>query len=250
MTTTPAMQNQSIQSTTQSLPQSNKDNKKVLFIIIGVVVILSYALLRFFVLDKSGQKQNGLLRSDSSLETKDGESSLSGLLDESGQQQDFSDVGESSVSQENLPPVDQALVPPVSKDTILSISSNSQNYQVGAVLEATVLLSTSVLPDGVEMVIKYDPKQLTGVRVEPVSTFGSFLSNKVDANSGQIKTVFIRNPQDQPDISAALPLIKIVGTIGGTGSVTMNFDMEMTQVAAAGGQDVLQNTTGLTVTAN
>ena len=250
MSIMPAMQNQPIQSTpTTPIVQKNQSNKKVLFIIAGVVVILAFVVFRFFISNKQEQKQADLLHSDS-VATRDGESSLSGLLGDDGQQLDPSEVGETSVSQENLPPVDQELIPPVSKDTTLSIASGSQNYQVGESLEATVSLSTSVIPDGVEMVIKYDPSLLSEVRVEPVNTFGSFLSNKVDVASGQIKTVFIRNPQDQPDISVALPLIKIVGTVQKAGSIVMNFDSELTQVAAAGGQDVLQSTSGLSITVN
>lgn len=248
--TTPAMQNQPIQSSpTPTISPNAKDNKKVLLIVAGVVVILAFVAFRFFASSNQEQRQADSLQSDS-VATKDGQSPLSGLLDNDGQQIEPSDVGENAVSQENLPPVDQELIPPVSKDTVLSITSNSQNYQVGEWLEVTVLLSTSVVPDGVEMVITYDPKLLSEVRVEPINTFGSFLSNKVDVASGQVKAVFIRNPQDQPDISVALPLIKIVGKVQTAGSITMNFDAGLTQVAAAGGQDVLQNTSGLTVTAN
>lgn len=246
----PAMQNQPIQpSSTPPVFQNTKSNTKVLFIIFGVIVILAFVAFRFFVSSKQDQKQADLLHSDS-VATKNGQSSLSGLLDDDGQQINPSEVGKNAVAQENLPPVDQELTPLVSKDTVLSITSNSQSYQVGEWLEATVLLSTSVVPDGVEMVIKYDPKLLSEVRVEPISTFGSFLSNKVDVANGQVKAVFIRNPQDQPDISVALPLIKVVGKVQAPGSIIMNFDAELTQVAAAGGQDVLQNTSGLTVTAN
>lgn len=216
-------------------------NKKILLVIFILMVLIVIGYYIYQNLTKKTSSQESIQEqalTNSSL-----------LSDELVRSEEITS-NESTQPQQNLPPVDKELVPDVAKDTVLSLQTNSQTITVGDTLEATVSLSTSVVPDGVEMVISYDPQALTQVQLEPINTFGSFLGQKVDQGQGKIKAVFLRNPQDNPDLSSSLLLLKITGVVAQPGSLSLSFDQVETKVAAAGGQDVLQDLVDLSIVVN
>ena len=222
-----------------SVMTKNK-NKKILLVIFVLVVLIVVGYYVYQNLSKPSTQET----------VQEPTLTNSSLLSDELVRSEEITSDESTQVQQNLPPVDKELIPDVVKDTVLSIQTNSQTIAVGDALEATVSLSTSVVPDGVEMIISYDPQILTQVQLEPINTFGSFLGQKVDQQQGKIKAVFLRNPQDDPDLSSSLSLLKITGVVARSGSLSLSFDQIATKVAASGGQDVLQDLVDLSINVN
>lgn len=149
--------------------------------------------------------------------------------------------------QTGLPPLDSDQQPPVSQDAVLQFEVANNSIQAGEMVEMKLVLATSTQPDGVQFVITYDPKLLTQVQLEPANTFGSFLSLTVDETAGKIKGALLRNPSETVSVSSPLAIMTVKGKLASTGMLLMAFDKLNTKVAAAGGQEILEEAVDLSV---
>ncbi len=149
------------------------------------------------------------------------------------------------VEQSDLPPIDdsQSAV----GDAQLYLESDQAVYNQGDQIELTLFLKMTDIPDGVQFVINYDQALLSKVEVESINTFGSYITQRVEANEGAIKGMLLRDVQETVNINEPLPLLKITGVADQAGSFTFSFDEEKTQVAATAGQDVLQSAVELII---
>lgn len=135
-----------------------------------------------------------------------------------------------------LPPIEDKLA--VRDKADLSLVSVKESYQVGEQIQVTLQLESGVTPDGVQYVIKFNPMQITEVRVEPANSFGSFVTNRVDLQTNEIKGMLLREPQEEVNLAVPQGIVTIYGVTTQAGNLRFEFDLERTEIAAAGGQDV------------
>ncbi len=227
-------------------PQSSSNNsfadKKKPYIIVALVLLLVGSVAAYLLLNKSSEAP---ISTTITQETRD-------FIDpqEISEGQDSTRLQQLEDEQEleqDLPPLDEEMSQPVAKDTTLSLLSNQASYQVGQQLEALIQLEGSVMFDGVQAIISYNPEILQNVQVIQVSEFGSLISNKIESETGRIKFVLVRNPQEEVDLSQANSLIKISGDISQTGALTLSFDRDNTMVSGAAGKEILEVVNDLTV---
>ncbi len=151
------------------------------------------------------------------------------------------------LEQEGLLEFSETIRPVVTEGADLMLGSAKKTYAVGDAVDITLLLNSKVVPDGVEFEISYNPQKLTQVKLTAINNFGTFLAYKVHEDTGKIVGMLIREPGEEVSTTQALPLLKISGQAQQAGSMTLNFNPEKTSVAAAGGQEVLENAYNLMI---
>ncbi|HQM15742.1 MAG TPA: cohesin domain-containing protein [Candidatus Woesebacteria bacterium] len=227
----------------ETLPlTASKKSSTLLIIGVAVLIVIVIGVLAFLQWQQSRElkqlvpDQNGTQRGG-----------LSELID-SSQSSSVEEIEESEAQpQTDLPPLDSAQQPPVSQDSVLKLELANESVQTGESIEMKLVLTTSVQPDGIQFLITYDPQLLSQVQLEPANTFGSFLSLTVDESAGKIKGALLRNPSESVGVTSPLSIIKVKGKANGAGKLSMIFDKEYTQVAAAGGQEILDKAVDLSV---
>lgn len=215
-------------------------------VIIGLIVLLITLVVAIFVYMSYLSKKR--LDLDTLEQTNEAGTSQLQLLNSDSFDDNVAQIQDEGTESSQLPVITDDFASPEAKTATLTITSDKNSYQVGDQFEAILLIETSVIPDGVQFVAVYDNNLLSDVRLEQVNTFGSFVTAKVEPERGEIKAIFIRNPQEEPNLSSPLALLKITGVFGSSGTLSITFVNDKTQVAAAGGQDILQSVSGLTVT--
>jgi hypothetical protein len=226
-------------TSTESSVVSSKNNKKPLYI--GVLILVTVTVLAYVFLGDQLVDPEILNISDPDDISQQLESS-----DQSQPTTDSSDLEDEVVEQLDLPPIDDVIE--ASQDSRLVISSEKQVYQVGESVSMTLLLATATVPDGIQFIINYDQNLLSQVEIQPINSFGSYLTQKVE--DGAIKGILLRNPQEEVDVSSSLPLLRITGVAAQAGELKLAFDQEETQVAAQAGQDVLHEFIDLSLSIN
>lgn len=155
------------------------------------------------------------------------------------------DLAQRTVEQDDLPPVED--MPVAVQDSRLFLTAEKETYKMGEAINLTLLLAATETPDGIQFVINYDPTLLSQVKLTSTNTFGDYIMQKVDSD-GKIKGMLLRNPQETVDVSQPLSLMTIAGVASRSGQLTFSFNQEETQVAAAAGQDILENALDLSLT--
>lgn len=138
--------------------------------------------------------------------------------------------------QEDLPPLEREVLPQSVK---LMLETAEAGHSAGVSSEIRVMISSDQPVDGVEFVINYNPGQLTNVSLSSSPLFRSVIRESVDEDEGVVSFLAVASPNE-----VIQPTNEVLATITATpvqsDTITLDFDVEKTLVAAGAGQNVLE----------
>lgn len=172
-------------------------------------------------------------------------------------------VWAASVIQKNISPVKEVVTQPVSVNqvsgAIISLETSQTDFKVGEKINVTVNIESKKATDGIDLVIKYNPKELTVVPVD-VDTKAPFLAgtiysdyplNSVDEKKGIISVSGISSLPEGVIPDGVLGTLTFIASEAGKSAVALEFtpgnttDTNVTETKTA--KDILTSVKNLEV---
>lgn len=152
-----------------------------------------------------------------------------------------------SDSVSELPALTNLQDPPT---TQLAIQTTNTTFSLNQQGRAEITLQSKdsdQVIDGIELVVRFDPEILSGVSLQPSTTFKSVVRNEVSQENGTIRLMLVRQPNEAITIPTTTTLGTLVFTPKKTGITKLSFDSEGTVVAGNNGADILESTEDLSI---
>ncbi|OGD53599.1 hypothetical protein A3J78_00310 [Candidatus Beckwithbacteria bacterium RBG_13_35_6] len=139
--------------------------------------------------------------------------------------------------------------PQAEKRSLLTLATAKTSIKPGESFELIVKLNAAgEVVDGVEFILKYDPRLLTAAEeVGEGSFFTIYPQKEVNNQEGSLRVIALQSPDDNKTLNEEVVVTFLMRALS-RGSANLNFDLDKTHVAAYGGQELLKQAMPLTLT--